>query len=179
MLINITMDLLVAEIAQASKKAFLKLFENNEEYYYCALITTGEALSPFVSAWSLQALERKIGRMTNLDAIRYTKWSYADSPYMCFGEEYFTRVEMLFSQLPVMDYYLDEKEWIKRYDFRLKAMELALIQIDSDGIFALTQPRKNVYLNVEVQPPDQSNTERALRFNKAEDIRTWLNEAAE
>ena len=28
-------------IFEAAKKAFLKLFENGEQYYYCVLLTTG------------------------------------------------------------------------------------------------------------------------------------------
>ena len=176
---TVTINMLASEIAKAAKEAFLKLFENEEKYYYCTLITTGEAHSPFVSAWSLEALERETSKLTNRDGVQFIKWSYADSPYMCFGTEYFSKVDILFNQLPVMDYLLDEKEWMKRYNFRLKAMELALKQVDSEGIFALNQPRRDVYINVEVMPPDQTNTERALRLNRVEDIAAWLEEAAE
>jgi len=45
-------------IFEATQKAFLKLFENGEHYYYCVLLTTGEALSPCIAAWSEEALER-------------------------------------------------------------------------------------------------------------------------
>ena len=34
-------------------------------------------------------------------------------------------------------------------------------------------------VNAEVMPPDYTNTIRALRLNKKEDIRIWLREAAE
>lgn len=37
-------------IFEAAKKAFLKLFENGEHYYYCVLLTTGEALPPCIAA---------------------------------------------------------------------------------------------------------------------------------
>ena len=49
--------LLAEEIANAAEKSFLSLFENKETYYYCVLVTTGEALPPFISAWSFEALE--------------------------------------------------------------------------------------------------------------------------
>ena len=176
---QVTPDVLTMEIAKATKAAFVELFGNGEKYYYCVLITTGEALSPFISAWSWEALKRETEKLSTPDDFKFIKWSYADSPYMCFGEEHFKKVEMLFNQLPPMDYFLDENEWMSRYDFRLNAMELALRHIDTDGIFALNQPRKDVYINVEVMPPDEANTKRALRLNNADDIRAWLNEAAE
>ena len=44
-------------IFEAAQKAFLKLFENGEHYYYCVLLTTGEALPPCIAAWSEEALE--------------------------------------------------------------------------------------------------------------------------
>ncbi|CAK7065445.1 MAG: hypothetical protein MESAZ_01852 [Saezia sanguinis] len=49
-------ELLTAEIVKAAGKAFRELFENGESYYYCTLITTGEALAPTVSAWTWEAL---------------------------------------------------------------------------------------------------------------------------
>lgn len=176
---KITIDMLASEIAEATRKAFTKLFENGEKYYFCVLVTTGEACSPFISAWSLEALDREINKLPDMDNYKDIKWSYADSPYICFGEEYFKKVDMLFNQLPAMDCFSDEHKWMEQYDFRLKAMELALKQVDSEGVFALNQPRKNVYINVEVMPPDKTNTERALRLNKAEHITEWLNEMAE
>jgi len=37
-------------IFEAAEKAFRKLFENREHYYYCVLLTTGEALPSCISA---------------------------------------------------------------------------------------------------------------------------------
>ena len=37
-------------IFEAAQKAFLKLFENGEHYYYCVLLTTGEALPPCIAS---------------------------------------------------------------------------------------------------------------------------------
>ena len=52
------LQLLGDAIFEATQKAFLKLFENGEHYYYCVLLTTGEALPPCIAAWSVEALER-------------------------------------------------------------------------------------------------------------------------
>lgn len=174
----ITIDMLVSEIAKAAKKAFVELFKNGEKYYYCVLVTTGEAFSPFISAWSWEALDRETSKLPNDEETEFIKWSYADSPYMCFGEEHFKKVKELFNNLPSIDN-LKGKEWEEQFNFRLNAMELAMKQVDFEGIFSLNQLRKDVYINVEIMPPDKTNTERALRLNKAEDIIKWLEEMAE
>ena len=184
---EVTHAQLVHELAEAAKKAFLKLFENGERYYYCALTTPGEAFCPAPVAWSWEALEREAHKHPHYgeheEAKKVLKWSYGESPYFCFGwDEYFTTIRELFDRLPHIGDFIRNgnlEEWEKQHDFRMKIMELALKQIDSEGIFALNQPRSEVYVNVEVMPPDYTNTERALRLNKAEDIAVWLEEAAE
>jgi hypothetical protein len=168
--------LLVKEIATAAEKSFLSLFENKESYYYCVLITTGEALPPFISAWSREALEVFRKETSDEDA-DLSKWFYGDSPYFNFGEENFEIVRELFYVRKLdLD---DEIEYFKEIDFRIEAMVLAMELLDKKGIFSLNQPRDKVYINVEVVPPDSSNTIRALRLNKKEDISDWLNEVAE
>lgn len=166
--------LLAKEIALAAEKSFLSLFKNNESYYYCVLVTTGEALPPFISAWSAEALEIFAQQTSKVDA-DLSKWFYVDSPYFDFGEENFEIVKELF--------YAREddlkNDFFKEIDFRVEAMVLAMELLDKKGIFSLNQPRNKVYINVEVVPPDSSNTIRALRLNKKEDILGWLNEAAE
>jgi len=154
------------------------LFENKERYYYCTLITTGGGFSPFLSAWSWEALKRESKKLANHEDVDFIKWSYADSPYMCYGEEHFRKVDKLFANLPSV-YSLPDEEWKAQFDFRLIAMELAMKRVDLENIFELNQPRKDVYINVEIMPPDSTNTERALRLNKAEDIAKWLEEMAE
>ncbi|WP_274533885.1 DUF4303 domain-containing protein [Paenibacillus jamilae] len=49
------------------------------------------------------------------------------------------------------------------------------------ALFALNQPRESVCVLVEVMPPDEINTEIALRLNRAESpaMQAWLAEAAE
>lgn len=173
---NNKLVLLAEKIATAAEKSFLSLFENNESYYYCVLVTTGEALCPFISAWSLEALEAFSNIKSHEDA-NLSKWFYGNSPYVNFGEENFEIVRQLFSERELdLD---NETEYFKEIDFRLEAMVLAMEMMDRRGVFSLNQLRSEVYINVEVVPPDSSNTIRALRLNKKEDILDWLNEAAE
>jgi len=79
---------LVKVIANATKNAFIDLFRNNEKFYYCALVTTEEALPPFISAWSREALKRT-AKNKSLEFADDVKWSYADSPF-----KYRTRFEV-------------------------------------------------------------------------------------
>ncbi|MGE7944326.1 DUF4303 domain-containing protein [Lysinibacillus xylanilyticus] len=170
------LKLLVDEIARATEKSFLNLFQNKEIYYYCALVTTGEAVAPVISAWSWEALENVAKKYSKEDA-ELIKWSYADSPYWNFGCENFETVRKLFNERLLDN--TDENKWFKEIDFRLEAMVLAMEKIDKKEMFSLNQPRSKVYVNVEVMPLDETNTIRALRLNKRENILDWLNEAAE
>ncbi|WP_343615460.1 DUF4303 domain-containing protein [Flavobacterium sp.] len=166
--------LLAEEIANAAEKSFLSLFENKENYYYCVLVTTGEALPPFISAWSFEALET-FAKEISEEKANLSKWFYGDSPYFNFEEENFKTVRELFY---AREKKLDQ-DFFKEVDFRVEAMIVAMELLDKKGIFSLNQSRDKVYINVEVVPPDHSNTLRALRLNKKEDILDWLNEAAE
>lgn len=168
------LSLLAKEIAIAAEKSFLSLFKNNESYYYCVLVTTGEALPPFISAWSAEAL-KVFAEQTSKEDADLSKWFYGDSPYFNFGEENFEIVRELFYDREI---HLNN-DFSKEIDFRIEAMVLAMELLDKKGIFSLNQPRNNVYVNVEVMPPDYTNTLRALRLNKKDDILDWLNEASE
>ncbi|MCH5585622.1 DUF4303 domain-containing protein [Shimazuella sp. AN120528] len=167
-----TLNILANEIAIAAEKSFLSLFRNQESYYYCALVTTGEAFPPIISAWSWEALAR-----TSSEEAEWLKWSYADSPYFNYGSENFETVRKLFYERE--HDHTDMVKWLKEYDFRMEAMVLAMEKLDEKGLFSINQPRNKIYINVEVMPPDESNTVRALRLNKRENILDWLNEAAE
>lgn len=171
---------LVFEIEKAAGMAFQQLFSNNENYYYCSLITTGEALSPFIVAWSHEALERYLSE-NNCDEsdIGFIKWSYADSPYLDFGGEYFSRVKELFLQRPEINYSTSEKEWGKEFELRLNSMEKAMANLDKKGLFGRGNIRNGVVINVEVIPPDYGNTLRAIRLNPEESLLEWLEEVAE
>ncbi len=178
-----TIEILTFEIAEAAKKSFIRLFENGESYYYCTLVTTGDGVAPVLSAWSWEALEREANKQKQENPKDYAeiiKWSYADSPYHIFGEENFENVRKMFSKRPSLNPF-NQNEWNEELNMRLKAMELAMKKIDNDGIFALNQQRDEVCVMVEIMPPDETNTERALRLNKPESkaIKKWLIEAAE
>ncbi len=163
-------------IFEAAKKAFLKLFENGEHYYYCVLLTTGEALPPCIAAWSVEALERFVNENAiPEEEIPYYKYSFADSPYYAFGyDEYFQQVVQLFEQRDSLIDYNNEEQWNEEYNLRLAAMVYAMKKLDETGIFALNQPREQVYINVELMPPDDTDIERALSLNNSEDIKEWL-----
>ena len=168
------------EIEKATQQAFAGLVELHPgRFYYFSLITTGEAHSPVVAAWSYEALQEAVeGESDVKDAIWGLKWSYADSPYYCFGEEYFKNVELLFGQRPDIRL-LSGQERKDEFDLRLRAMEEAIAALDAKGVFGMGTSRNRIVVNVEVMPPDVSNTDRAKRLNPAEAIEEWLEEAAE
>jgi len=163
---------LVTEIQKIAKKAFLDLFANGETYYYCTLITTGEAHFPHVTAWSLEALAEVMEEDYPDDDVLEIKWLYAESPYMAWKyEEYFENSPFYFGGIP---YELTDEDYNKEYDFRLSAMEEAMKRLDEEGIFALNQPRCEVYVNVETVDPDDSDFERLLRLNNRADLKKLL-----
>ncbi|MFW9333391.1 DUF4303 domain-containing protein [Paenibacillus polymyxa] len=104
----------------------------------------------------------------------------ADSPYCCYEDEDFDDIKQLFMERPSIAE-LEADEWNREFDSRLKAMELAMKMLDDEGVFALNQPRESVCVLVEIMPPDEINTEIALRLNQAESpaMQAWLAEAAE
>jgi len=148
-------------------------------YYYLSLITTGEAHSPVIAAWSEEALEQAVSEADDPDiALWDLKWSYADSPLYCFGEQYFSHVNELFDARPnIRDLAADDRD--AEFALRLTAMEDALTRLDQKGLFGTGADRVKVVINVEVMPPDSTNTERALRLNPPAAVKTWLEEAAE
>jgi hypothetical protein len=179
-------ELLATAIADAARRSFGALFENGERYYYCTLYTTGEGHAPSISAWSREALEKEAarqaedGRLPESELAELIKWSYADSPYCCFRDENFDGVKRLFQARPApSELETDESEL--EFGVRLRAMERAMSILDAEGLFALNQPREAICVLVEVMPPDEGNTEIALRLNRAESpaMQAWLAEAAE
>ncbi|WP_342476407.1 DUF4303 domain-containing protein [Paenibacillus sp. FSL H7-0350] len=177
---------LAAEIVEAARRSFRELFANGEHYYYCTLYTTGEGHAPSLSAWSREALEQEAARQAEGGSIpaaeiaELIKWSYADSPYCSFGDEHFDEVKRLFQARPSIAE-LEGDAWNHEFGLRLEAIELAMRMLDAEGLFVLNQPREDVCVLAEVMPPDEGNTDIALRLNRADTpaMQAWLAEAAE
>lgn len=175
---DIDPDMVIA-IENAARKALKSLFgKYKENFYYCSLITDGMAHCPILSVWSYEALERmSLNEKDPINAKYYLKWSYADSPYFAYGEEYFGEVKEIFNRRPMS--LTNDEEYMKVYEIRLNSMEKAMANLDKEGLFGFGNQRLNIVINAEVMPPDYSNTERALRLNPREALNEWLEEIAE
>jgi hypothetical protein len=176
-----TQNDLVDAIADGARKAFSSLFQDKPGYYYyCSLITTGEALPPALVAWSYEALAAATASDKNPEAAqRAMKWSYGDSPFFCYGKKLFEKVNSLFRERPQLTHELSNEQWEAEYQFRLDAMEAAMALLDREGVFGTGAARLRTVVLVEVMPPDFTNTERAMRLNPPEALKEWLQEAAE
>jgi hypothetical protein len=167
-------ELLKKVMIEAISTTAEKLFrETDESFYYFTLITSGEAHAPIISAWS----KEKLALLPEAER-QLVKWSYADSPYFDFNSEGFDQVRILFGQRPDI-LSLSEPLRSLEYEERLSLMEAALSEVDARGVFGRGSARENIVINVEVMPPDYSNTERALRLNPSGALREWLDEAGE
>lgn len=109
---------------------------------------------------------------------RDVKWDLSSSPYFNFGAEYFDRVNRAFTARSNI-YEMDEAASEQEFTLRLNAMTEALRRCDQQGIFARNQPRTEIVINVELLPPDETNTQRAKQLNPPEALTQWLAEAAE
>lgn len=170
-------DLTIA-IEQATRLAVQKLFvEHPEDFYYVSLVTSGEAHAPFLTAWSKQALATE----AVIQGVSSTilKWSYADSPYCCYGEEFFDDVRRLFKERPQWVNDRPGRDWSAEFDFRLAAMEVAMLRLSEQGLFGTGAERDRLVIAVEVMPPDPSNTLRMMRLNPRNALAEWLSEAGE
>ena len=168
-------------LKEAAGKAIVSLFhDHNENFYYCSLITDGEGHCPIVSAWSWEALERMAQKEDDPEEAEYFyKWSYADSPYFAYGEEYFSEVSKLFLENIERMEDMDEDTYEQEFDLLLHIMECVMAELDEEGLFGSGEQRKKIVVNAEVMPPDYTNTERALRLNPPEALTDWLEECAE
>lgn len=170
---------LVKIIQNATENALLKLFkEHNENFYYCSLITTGEGLCPIISAWSVEALERVANKSDNVEEAKYyLKWSYVETPYFAYGEEFFKNVNDVF--IARMNKLKTKEEKDREIQVRINSMEKAMHNLDVKGMFGQGKQRLGIVINAEFMPPDYTNTERALRLNPKDALNEWLEEIAE
>lgn len=172
---------LVDAVAAATLAAVTELFREHprDHFYYCSLVTTGEALPPILVAWSWEALAAAASRcQDDPNARANLKWSYADSPFCDYGSEHFREVRLLFDARGALDPFAPEA-WQAEYTLRLSAMEEALARLDRSGLFGTGRQRAAIVINVECMPPDHTNVQRALRLNPPEALTEWLEEAAE
>ncbi|MCP4967992.1 MAG: DUF4303 domain-containing protein [bacterium] len=160
----------------AARKAFTALLEAHptETFYYLALVTAGGGEAPTITAWSREALARTVE--TDGGTAADLKWSYADSPYHCFGEEHFAEVWKL---LDDGDATFDPLRMTEQYELVIAAMETAMARLDSEHLFGTGEQRLRVVINAEVMPPDHTNVHRAKRLNPPAALSDWLIEAAE
>lgn len=177
---ELLVDLMQVTVENVINKLFLE--HEKEKFYYCSLITTGEGLCPVISAWSEEALERVAKQETNMEdeieqIIDNLKWDYEETPYFAYGEEYFEEIEEVFYKR--MSKLKSESEIDREIQLRVNSMEKVLHNLDMQGIFGQGERRLGIVVNVEVVPPDFTNTQRALRLNPKEALNEWLDEVAE
>ena len=173
MKIDIRTEELTNLIYKCAKEAFLELFKNKEHYYCCVLLAPAEGYAPILSAWSYEALDREKPKHPKEELCLY-KWNFADSPYYAFGESYFIPVQTLLDTYPNILDMEDDDQLEQEFQLRLLAMVQAMQKLDQEGIFSINQPRKQVYINVECIPNDNSDVDRALLLNDAKNIQEWL-----
>jgi hypothetical protein len=58
-------------------------------------------------------------------------------------------------------------------------MEAAMKRLNEEGLFGSGPERWSIVVNVEVMPPDETNTARGIRLNPAEALTEWFEEWAE
>ncbi|WP_229421919.1 DUF4303 domain-containing protein [Massilia aquatica] len=164
----------------ATRSALEQLFNTvPESFYYCVLITTGEGLAPCLAAWSWEALERAAGQ-SDAQARQWLQWSWGDSPYLAYGDEFFGPVKDLFLKRDAMMRLRTDEESARELDVRLACMAKALANLDAQGLFGSGERRSAILISAEVSPPDYTNTERAVLLNPAGALLDdWLRDCAE
>ena len=169
---------LLDRLERITEKSLRELFEKNKEkFYYCSLITDGEGHCTIISAWSYEALERVTSSIESQEVKEEYKWSYADSPYFAYGEEYFEDLKNMWEEHLELE--LDDDEFYEEVEIRIDIMEEVMKHLDEKGLFGKGTERLQIVIKAEFMPPDYSNTERAIRLNPKEAIEEWLEEVAE
>ncbi|CAL9668131.1 DUF4303 domain-containing protein [Streptomyces sp. enrichment culture] len=161
-------------VHRAARAALLDLFRAHpgHRFYYCTLVTSGEGYGPALSAWSVEALAAESERQgcAPLDI----KWSYADSPFCCYGEEHLEPVRPLFEARGDL-FDLPDDEADTEFELRLRAMETAVARLDAEGVFGTGADRHRVVVTVEV-PSEEGDEERTRRLNPPEALTDWARE---
>ncbi len=155
---------LVDVIAPAVRRAVAGLHaEHSADFCVYALVTTGEALRPYLTA----------------TVHGVNPWDLAEGPYAIVGDEWLAMTEPAFAargDLHQMDAATADRE----YWARLASMEAALCRLDDEGLFGTGTEREWVLLLVTTMPPDETDAEFARRLNPPGPLLdAWLAEAAE
>ncbi len=169
------------ELTNAIEKTIVNLKKDypNDNFYYFALTTVEEALSPGHSIWSEELLEKEAKKQAEENNENYItvkqeiRFSYADSPLFYHYKKYFKKVESLFMARTNI-FELNDKDYDKEFNLRINTMIKALKNADKKGIFGLNEEREKWFINVEVNPPDGSNITRAKIFNSDNKIKEWI-----
>ncbi|MFL1382392.1 DUF4303 domain-containing protein [Nocardiopsis protaetiae] len=159
-------------IAAAARAAIADLRARHPEHFHAfALLTTGEALPPYLSAGSAEGMAR-----TGAD-----RWSLPDGPYAVWGhEEHFGEVVRAFETRGDLFALTEERARDIEFATRLASMEEALRLLDTEGFFGAGADRRGVLLLAGTLPPDPEDAGAVRRLNPAGPLRdSWLREAAE
>lgn len=144
-----------------------------ERFYAFALLTSGEARAPYLSACSLEA-----DAAEGLD-----RWSLADTPYAAWGyEELFASAARAFADRGELSelFEADAEAFEAEYALRLASVEEALRLLDIAGLFGTGADRQEVLLITGTMPPDASDAGFVRRLNPAGGLyEEWLRECSE
>ncbi len=178
---------LVEVLEAATRKVFQKLKEkHNEKFYYFSLIVSEATTCPYPVAWSEEALERAVLEDIEEDAededinqVRENlKWSFGDSPYYAYCQEFFKPVEDVIYKKRghLMDTSVDLEEFEKEFQLRLNSMERVMANLDKEGLFGVGEERLGVFINAEIMPPENINKEFAVGLNPPQPLQAWLDD---
>ncbi|RII17823.1 hypothetical protein DSC45_13045 [Streptomyces sp. YIM 130001] len=155
---------LTEAIAGAARKAIGRLrAEHAGPFCVYALVTTGEALRPYLSV--------------TLDGPQ--RWDLPDSPFAICGDEYLAPLDAVYAARgDLFDMQPEDEE--AEYELRLASMEAALHTLVEEGVFGTGREREQTLLLVTTMPPDETDAEFARRLNPPGALLTaWLEEASE
>ncbi|MEU0492796.1 DUF4303 domain-containing protein [Nocardiopsis sp. NPDC006139] len=159
-------------IAEATRAAVADLRARHPEHFHAfALLTTGEALPPYLAAGSAEGAARTGAH----------PWSLPDGPYAVWGyEEHFGEVVRAFGARGDLFDLPGERDRLAEYATRLASMEEALRRLDAEGFFGRGADRLGVLLLAGTMPPDEEDAGAVRRLNPAGPLRdSWLREESD